>query len=135
LLRGAAYDPRDAIYAEKTFHSYYDPMRAVRAERYKYIRNFETTFQVEVPGDVQLGAIYRTEVQRYVAATHPDIEMYDLTTDPLEQINLAGQPEVTEIERELDRRLWRWMEETGDPLLNGPVPSPAYRRSLGARSP
>jgi arylsulfatase A-like enzyme len=115
LLRGDEHVSRNAVYAEKTFHSYYDPMRAIRTERHKYIRNFETTFLVEVPGDVQLGAIYRTELQRYVAATHPDVEIYDLAADPLEQ----------------DTRLWRWMEETGDPLPNGPVPSPAYRRSLG----
>src|SRR5262249_42299704 len=77
LLRGDRFAPRDAIYAEKTFHSYYDPMRAVRTERHKHIRNFETTFLVEVPGDVQLGAVYRTELQRYVAATHPELDDRD----------------------------------------------------------
>jgi N-sulfoglucosamine sulfohydrolase len=133
LLRGAAAVPRDAVFAEKTFHSYYDPMRAIRTRLHKYIRNFETSFSVEVPGDVQLGRIYRTELQRYVSAVHPEVELYDLATDPLEQCNLAGQPEVAAIERDLDARLWRWMEETDDPLLEGPVPSPAYRRSLAAR--
>ncbi|MEA2531353.1 MAG: N-sulfoglucosamine sulfohydrolase [Thermomicrobiales bacterium] len=133
LLRGDSSTPRDAIYAEKTHHSYYDPMRAIRTERYKFIRNFETSFQVEVPGDVQPGAIYRTELQRYISATHPDVEIYDLAADPWEQRNLAGQPEVAEAERELDARLWQWMQETGDPLLVGPVPSPAYRRSMLAR--
>jgi N-sulfoglucosamine sulfohydrolase len=130
LVRGDAYVPRDEVYAEKTFHSYYDPMRAIRTDRYKLIRNFETCFLVEVPGDVQLGAIYRTELQRYVPATHPDVEMYDLVADPDEQRNLAGLPETAEIERALDARLWQWMDETGDPLLNGPVPSPAYRRAM-----
>jgi N-sulfoglucosamine sulfohydrolase len=135
LLRGGDYVRRDAIFAEKTFHSYYDPMRAIRTERYKYIRNFETSFPVEVPGDVQLGAIYRTELQRYVGTTHPDVELYDLASDPLEQENLTGRAEVAEIEQDLDARLWRWMEETGDPLLRDPVPSPAFRRALAARGP
>jgi arylsulfatase A-like enzyme len=134
LLRGEAYAARDAVFAEKTFHSYYDPMRAIRTDRHKYVRNFETCFLVEGPGDVQLGPIYRTELQRYVSTTHPDVELYDLAVDPDEQRNLAGQPQVAGIERELDARLWRWMEETGDPLLHGPVASPAYRRSLAARS-
>jgi arylsulfatase A-like enzyme len=133
LVRGERYEPRDAVFAEKTFHSYYDPMRAIRTARHTYIRNFESCFLVEGPGDVQLGGIYRTELQRYVTATHPDVELYDLDADPLEISNLAGRPETAAIERELDARLWRWMEETGDPLLNGPVPSPAYRRAMAAR--
>ncbi|MGH2531712.1 MAG: sulfatase family protein [Thermomicrobiales bacterium] len=133
-LRGQASTPRDAIYAEKTYHSYYDPMRAIRTNRYTFIRNFESAFLVEVPGDVQLGPIYRTEAHRYVSATHPPVELYDLATDPLEQTNLAGHAEVAHIERDLSARLWRWMEETGDPLLDGPAPSPAYRRAMAART-
>jgi arylsulfatase A-like enzyme len=133
LLRGETCRPRQEIYAEKTFHSYYDPMRAIRTDRYKFIRNFETCFAVEVPGDVQLGAIYRTEVQRYISTTHPDVEFYDLDADPFEQQNLAGHPDIVEIARDLDTRLWQWMAETGDPLLSGPVPSPAYRRSIAHR--
>jgi arylsulfatase A-like enzyme len=133
LLRGEAQVPREAVFAEKTYHSYYDPIRAIRTEQYKYIRNFETTFAVDVPGDVQLGAIYRTELRRYVASTRAEVEFYDLADDPEEQRNLAGQPETAEVERDLDARLWRWMEETADPLLDGPVPSPAYRRALAAR--
>jgi len=135
LLRGGTLEARQEVFAEKTFHSYYDPIRAIRTDRYKLIRNFETCFLVEVPGDVQLGAIYRTELERYVSATHPDIEIYDLFTDPDEQRNLAGRPEFAEVERDLDARLWRWMGETGDPLLNGLVPSPAYRRALTGTQP
>ena len=109
-------------------------MRAIRTGRHKYIRNFETCFLVEGAGDVQLGPLYRTKLQRYVSDTHPDVELYDLAADPFEQRNLAGQPEVAAVERELDAGLWRWMEETGDPLLEGPVPSPAYCRALATRT-
>jgi len=133
LARGEAGEPRTAIYAEKTYHSYYDPMRAVRTADHKYIRNFETCFLVECPGDVQQAPIYRAELQRYVASTHPEVELYDLRADPLEEHNLAGDREYADVERELDTMLWRWMEDTDDPLLEGPVPSPQYRRSLAAR--
>ncbi len=132
LLRGGRAG-RDAIYAEKTYHSYYDPMRAVRTARHKLIRNFETAFAVEVPGDVQQGGAFRSDVARYVATTHPEVELYDLEADPLEERNLAGQPATAVLERELDEQLWAWMAETGDPLLSGPVASPAYRSALQQR--
>jgi arylsulfatase A-like enzyme len=133
LLREERSSVRDTIFAEKTFHSYYDPMRAIRTDRYKFIRSFDSGFAVDVPGDVQLGAIYRTELQRYVSSTHPDLELYDLVSDPLETHNLIGQADYATIQSDLDQRLWQWMTETDDPLLNGPIPSPAYRRAMAAR--
>lgn len=128
LLRGEPYDARDAVYAEKTFHSYYDPMRGIRTRRFKFIRNFEAGFLVEVPGDIQQGPIFRSHTERYSTDRTREVELYDLETDPLEQENLVDDPKFSEIERELDARLWRWMEDTEDPLLRGPVVSPTYRR-------
>jgi N-sulfoglucosamine sulfohydrolase len=129
-LRGQAAPAREAIFAEKTFHSHYDPMRCVRTERYKHIRNFETAFAVDVPGDVQRGAIFRADPARYAADRRALVELYDLEADPLEQRNLAGSPEVVEVQRSLDRTLWRWMSDTSDPLLRGPISSPRYRAAI-----
>jgi arylsulfatase A-like enzyme len=125
---------RDAIFAEKTFHSYYDPMRCIRTERHKLIRNFETGFAVEVPGDIQRGEIFRADPGRYATDRRHVVELYDLEEDPLEQRNLAGTPDVVEVERDLDQRLWSWMEDTDDPLLRGPIPSPRYQLALQGRA-
>jgi arylsulfatase A-like enzyme len=133
LLGGEPVQPRDAVFAEKTFHSYYDPMRCIRTPRFKYIRNFETAFAVEVPGDVQQGAIFRSDPGRYSTDRDRMAELYDLLADPQEKENLAGSPAVADVEDDLDRRLWRWMEETQDPLLQGPIPSPRFQEALGAR--
>jgi N-sulfoglucosamine sulfohydrolase len=133
LLRGESYTLRTEIYAEKTYHSYYDPMRAVRTERYKYIRNYETTFVVEVPADVQVGAIFRAHTELYAGAEHPPVELYDLQTDAWERHNLAGMPGLREIEERLDVQLQTWMDETDDPLLRGPVPSPSWSKAMRAR--
>jgi len=130
LLRGDAYEPREAIFAEKTFHSYYDPMRCVRTRRHKCIRNFETGFAVEVPADIQQGPIFRANPSRYSTDRPSVVELYDLEADPLEERNLAGSPNLKAEEEELSADLWRWMRETDDPLLNGPVASPRYRQAM-----
>jgi arylsulfatase A-like enzyme len=130
LLRGDAYEPRGAIFAEKTFHSYYDPMRCVRTRRHKYIRNFETGFAVEVPADVQQGPIFRANPSRYSTDRPNVVELYDLEADPLEEHNLAGSPSLDVVEDELSAELWRWMRETDDPLLDGPIASPRYRQAM-----
>lgn len=118
---------RDAIFAEKTFHSYYDPMRCIRTERHKLIHNFESAFAVEVPADIQAGPIFRADPNRYSTDRAGLVELYDLERDPLEMDNLAGKSDV---EEELSRRLWAWMHETNDPLLEGPVASPSYRKAM-----
>jgi len=130
LLRGEAYQPRRSIFAEKIFHSYYDPMRCVRTEHHKYIRNFESAFAIEVPGDIQAGPIFRADPSRYSRDRPSIVELYDLDADPLEQRNLAGTREVAEVEKRLSAELWRWMRETDDPLLEGPVRSPRYRQAI-----
>ncbi len=121
---------RDAVFAEKTFHSYYDPMRCIRTRRHKYIRNFETAFAVEVPGDIQQGAIFRANPARYSTDRPNVVELYDLETDPLEEHNLAGNQGFRDVERELSAQLWLWMRETDDPLLKGPVASPRHRLAM-----
>jgi hypothetical protein len=77
----------------------------------------------DVPGDVMQSPIYpllAPELNR----PRDHVELYDLAGDPWERTNLAGRPESAEIEAELRRRLYRWMQETNDPLLGGPVSSP-----------
>lgn len=130
-LLGKDYGARREVFAEKTFHSYYDPMRAIRTARHKLIVNFETAFAVEVPGDVQNGEIFLSDVERYHGSQHPVVELYDLDTDPLEVVNIAGQPRVSTVESELKKRLAMWMRDTGDPLLDGPIPSPQYGKGIG----
>lgn len=128
LVRGLGYEPREAVFAEKTFHSYYDPMRAVRTDRCKLIWNFESAFAVEVPGDVQQGAIFRSAPERYSHDRSHAVELYDLHEDPLESNNLVADTGYADQLDQMTARLLTWMEDTGDPLLDGPIPSPHYRR-------
>jgi hypothetical protein len=40
--------------------------------------------------------------------------LYDLEKDPFERNNLAGYPSAKSVQGEMERRLARWMEKTGD---------------------
>jgi N-sulfoglucosamine sulfohydrolase len=133
LLRDDVHEPRTAVYAEKTWHSYYDPMRAVRTKRHKLIRNFEAGFAIEVPADVQRGDVFRAHPELYSTDRSAQIELYDLEEDPLEQRNAAGAPHLAQVQADLDDRLWSWMRATEDPLLLGPVASPRFTRAPAQR--
>jgi len=129
LLQSEVFQARTAIYAEKTFHTAYEPMRAVRTHEHKLILNLEISTQVDVPTDIRRSPLYPL-MREELDGHRPWLELYNLVSDPLEKHNLAGDPRYAEIEAELRQRLLSWMIETHDPLLDGPVPSPYYHRSL-----
>jgi hypothetical protein len=54
----------------------------------------------------------------------PGEELYDLVFDPNETRNLAADPACSAAGQDMRARLDRWMRETADPLLKGPVPAP-----------
>jgi arylsulfatase A-like enzyme len=131
--RGSRADGiHDEIYAEVTYHAAYEPKRAVRTERYKYIRRFDGREKPVLPNcddslskDVWLAHGWGN---RPVEAER----LYDLVFDPNETHNLvyrvAGNPALGEVLADMRGRLERWMQETDDPLLNGPVPAPSGTR-------
>jgi N-sulfoglucosamine sulfohydrolase len=125
LLQGSADRVRDEVFAEKTFHTYYEPMRAIRTNRYKLIVNFEISTRVDVPSDIRQSPIYPLMQAEFDAVRAP-IEVYDVLADRWERRNLAGSAELAPVEADLRARLLAWMRATKDPLLDGPVASPYY---------
>ena len=130
LLQGANYEARDFVFCGKTFHTAWEPMRGLRTERHKLILNLCQDIAINVPGDIQLSPIYPQMIEA-ITTHRPRVELYDLVADPLEQDNLAGQPQHAACERALLGRLYHWMEATGDPLLQGPIASPAWQDAIG----
>jgi len=123
LLRGQEYQPREEIFAEKTYHDIYDPIRAIRTKRFKYIRSFEKMPDLPLPSDIRKSLSARSIPQAFKGERAP-VELYHLEADPNEMNNLAGKDEYAEIEKELSARLTKWLEETEDPILKGPIPAP-----------
>lgn len=133
LLRGDPGAVHDAVYAEKTFHTAYEPQRMIRTDRWKLVANLEVDI-LNVPGDVLRSPVTPHMVDE-IALERPPIELYDLAADPEERSNLADDPTHAEVRRRLGADLLGWMRSTRDPILDGPVPSPyraAALRALGA---
>jgi len=130
VLHGSSERHRTHVFAEKTFHTAYEPQRAVRSDRHKLIANFEVDI-LNVPGDVLRSPITATMVDE-IALERPPLELYDLETDPEERINRIEDPDYASIAHELRDALVTWMQETNDPLLDGAIASPYRQATLRA---
>ncbi len=132
LLDGDPYAARDAVFAEMTYHDYYDPRRCIRTESHKLIANFTTA-----PAFMDPSQQWRPRSDTVVPACravayHEDIELYDLEADPWEQHDLARDPEQAELRATLSRQLLEHLSATDDPILEGAVASPQHRRTVEA---
>ena len=128
VLFGKKKDHKKYVFGEMTTRgiingSEHFGIRSVRSKKFKYIRNFtpETKFQ----NACTKSSIFKSwqkkaendkdaadKVERY--ENRPAEELYDITQDPYEWKNLAGNPEYAKIKAELKGELDRWMEEQGD---------------------
>ncbi len=104
-----------------------DRIRSVRSERFKYIRNFYPDRPYLQPNRYKddkaiVQAMRRLHVEGklnpdqalILAESRPPEEFYDLTTDPHELRNLAGQPASASPLAEHRRALEEWMARTHD---------------------
>ena len=126
VLKGASGSSRPLVFSEKTYHEHYDPIRSVRSDRFKFIRNFADRPALVMPSD-----IYNSTTRQSMTddeafwASRPKEEFYDLSADPGEQSNLSDHPHLSTMREALTE----WMQETGDPLLHGPIPRPVTKAS------
>jgi arylsulfatase A-like enzyme len=131
LLSGGAYEPNTHIFAEMNT-VIGDAKRCVRTARHKYIRNYDAGPALCMGTCTEI-SLTRRDMGDAHLAPRPPVELYDLADDPLERDNLAGQPEIAQIEAHLASVLDEFLVETGDPILSGAIPRPAgeagiYRR-------
>jgi N-sulfoglucosamine sulfohydrolase len=124
VLTGQVSEIHEEVFAEVNYHASYEPKRAVRTARWKYIRRFGDRRTPALPNcddspskEVWLQAGWGSQVL--------DTEsLYDLLFDPTEHANLINDPGHAQVAQEMRDRLHRWMISTNDPLLHGPVAAP-----------
>jgi arylsulfatase A-like enzyme len=121
LVRGIAVEVNKEVFSEVTFHVAYDPQRAVRSNRWKYIRRFDGRSSPVMPNcDDSLSKLLWMD-HGWRSKPVDEEQLYDLMFDPNEAHNLAGEPQYAEIKQMMRARLEKWMAETNDPLLRGPL--------------
>jgi N-sulfoglucosamine sulfohydrolase len=128
LVRGEVDQVNEEIFAEVTYHAAYEPQRAVRTRRYKYIRRYGERTAPVLPNcddspskDVWLRNGWGNR-------TLPHEQLYDLIFDPGEANNLADDAAAAPVLAQMRTRLQQWMERTDDPLLRGDIPAPKGAR-------
>lgn len=137
LARG--YKPRDAVFAARDrCDETMEHLRAVRTDRYKYIRNYLHLRPHLQPNRYkddkrivsrlrelnELGKLNDLQRQLLFSPTRPKEELYDVSVDPHEVKNLALDPKHAATLEGLRKSLSRWEEETGD---KGRKPEPMER--------
>ena len=123
---------RREIFAEMTYHDYYDPRRCIRTASHKLIANFSTAPSFMDPSQSWRPRSDTVVPANHAVSYHVPFELYDLRHDRWEHVNLAADPVHAEVFRELMGRLRRHLTETDDPILRGAVANPVAGRTLDA---
>ena len=119
-------------------------IRSVRDARYKLILNLNhktkftnactvsPAFQSMIAKAAAGDAMAKRLVHAY--QHRPQVELFDLKTDPLEMKNLAGQSDLKKVEARLQATLAAWMKAQGDEGVATELKA-KERQSRGRRQP
>jgi len=118
---------RDEVFAEVNYHAAHEPKRAVRTDRYKYIRRVTVREHPVLP-NCDPGVSKNLLVERGWRDRPQEAErLYDLTYDPQETCNRIHDPAYAEAAQQMRDKLDQWMHDTDDPALTGKVHLAGYQ--------
>lgn len=125
LIGGEVSNLHEALFFEVNYHAAYEPMRAVRTERWKYIKRFDNRVTPILPNcdDGESKSVWLKH--GWQDAALPQEMLFDLIFDPNETNNLVLDEANEPVLNDMQERLERWMQETDDPLLQGAIRPPA----------
>ena len=112
------------IFAEVNYHCCYEPQRAVRTKRWKYIRRYDQATTLAMPNcDEGISKTYMIEHNWHQKPVESE-RLYDLVYDPGETNNLAYDNQHQETLEEMRHKLDLWRQETEDPLWENSIMMP-----------
>ncbi len=113
--------------AADRFDGFTDAIRAVRDERFKYIRNYRPEqgyylpieYREQIPSMQELLRLHaegklNSDQEQWFRESKPREELFDCISDPHELNNLAANPEYYDKLEELRAEMDRWIAEIGD---------------------
>ena len=124
LVRKEATRLHDELFFEINDHAAFEAVRAVRTERWKYIRRFDeqrtpVLLNCDDGESKSLWLDYNWKDQPV-----PEESLFDLVFDPNETNNLVEEAARQDILETMRERLRRWMKTRSDPLLNDDIRQP-----------
>lgn len=124
LVRGETDEIRDAIFAEVNYHCCYEPQRAIRTKRWKYIRRYDNATQWALPNcDDSISKTFMLDNDWRDQPVESE-RLYDLVFDPLEAHNLSENPDYAVVLDEMRERLEQWRSDTDDPVNENQIMPP-----------
>ncbi len=125
LLYNKKYIENKYIFAEKTYHEGFDPIRCVRNKDYKLIINFDSDKTIRVPSDIMNGGTYQSMIGK-LTNVRERYELYNIKKDKYERKNLANRKKYKKVRQKLIKEIFSWMRSTRDPLLFKQIKSPFF---------
>ncbi|WP_404310092.1 sulfatase family protein [Neorhodopirellula lusitana] len=125
---------RELVFAEHNWHVFKNHERMVRFNDYVYIKNnypnqinlcVESSHATPAGKDLweaHAAGATTAEQQQVFANPCPTEELYRLSNDPNQFINLASNPEHSEALVNARKQLAKWTEQTGDTIPDNPTP-------------
>lgn len=124
LLREGGQVFREDVFAEVNAHASLEPMRGVRTKRFNLIVRFDDDLR-RAWANVDNGPSKDLWMRLHADTPLERVQLFDLERDPQERCNVADHPAYASARSEMEGRLRRWMTDTRDPLLEGPLRLPS----------
>ncbi|RLD10003.1 MAG: hypothetical protein DRI44_07185 [Chlamydiae bacterium] len=114
LVRRETDHIHDELFFEVNYHVAYEPMRAVRTKRWKYIKRFDgrSTPVLTNCDDSESKLVWLEH--GWKDRKVPEESLYDLFFDPNETNNLIEDVDSQTILKDIRYCLEKWMKETND---------------------
>ena len=124
LIRNEKEEINEELFSQVNYHASYEPMRAIRTKRYKYIRRYGDRKKPVLPNCDDGSSKQYWVDNGWKDMDLPREELYDLIFDPNERNNLVTDNSKKNILSMMRLRLDNKMKSTDDPMQKGYIVAP-----------